>query len=76
MTDSSQIKVWDEQIRAAVSSGKLVDKESELSYGKITISIGVAQFRMSDMPNTLMQRADEGLYLANDLGRDRVEQAA
>jgi PleD family two-component response regulator len=31
---------------------------------------------MSDMPNTLMQRADKGLYLAKDLGRDRVEQAA
>ena len=65
-----------EQIRAAVSSGKLIDKENESTYGKITISIGVAQFRMSDMPNTLIQRADEGLYLAKDLGRDRVEQAA
>jgi diguanylate cyclase len=65
-----------EQIREAVSRGKLVDKENESTYGKITISIGVAQFYMSDLPDTLIQRADRGLYLAKERGRDRVEQAA
>jgi diguanylate cyclase len=65
-----------EQIREAVSGGKLVDKENQSTYGKITISIGVAQFHMSDMPNHLIQRADRALYLAKERGRDRVEQAA
>jgi diguanylate cyclase len=65
-----------EQIREAVSAGKLVDKENDSTYGKITISIGVAEFYMSDLPNTLIQRADQGLYLAKDRGRDRVEKAA
>lgn len=65
-----------EQIRKAVSSGRLVEKEGEVAYGKITVSVGIAQFRMSDLPNTLIQRADSALYLAKERGRDRVEQAA
>ena len=65
-----------EQIRKAVSSGRLVDKATDSTYGKITVSIGVAEFYMSDTPNTLIQRADRALYLAKERGRDRVEQAA
>lgn len=75
-TDIVGARAVAEQIRKAVSGGKLVDKENDSSYGKITVSIGVAQFHMSDLPNTLIQRADRGLYLAKERGRDRVEQAA
>lgn len=49
---------------------------NESTYGKIAIFIGVAQFHMSDMPNTLIQRADLDLYRAKEHGRNRVEQAA
>ncbi len=59
-----------EQICNAISSGDLTDKESDISYGKITISIGVTQFRASDFSNDIVQRADKALYLAIDRGRN------
>lgn len=62
-----------EQIREAISSGKLTDKGSDTSYGTLTISIGVTQFRASDLSNELIDRADKALYLAKDRGRNRVE---
>ncbi|MCW8928941.1 MAG: GGDEF domain-containing protein [Gammaproteobacteria bacterium] len=62
-----------EQIREAISSGKLTDKATEMTYGKLTISIGVTQFRASDLGHELIERADKALYLAKERGRDRVE---
>ena len=65
-----------EQIRKAISSGQLKDKTSGEAYGKITISIGIAQFFGSDLPYDLIHRADKALYLAKDRGRNRIERAA
>jgi len=62
-----------EQIRKAVSMGKLTAKESQKSYGKLAISIGVTQFRLDDLADKLIQRADKALYLAKQRGRNRVE---
>ena len=62
-----------EQVREAISSGKLTGKGANTSYGKIAISIGVAQFQASDLSNELIERADKALYLAKDNGRNRVE---
>lgn len=62
-----------EQIRDAISSGKLKDNATDTSYGKLTISIGVSQFRASDLLNELLERVDKALYLAKEHGRNRVE---
>jgi len=64
-----------EQIRVAISSGELKDMSNGSSYGKVTVSIGSAQFRWNELPNELIQRADQALYLAKQRGRNRVEQA-
>lgn len=62
-----------ENIRISISSGELKDKVSGKSFGKLTISIGIAQFRINDKANDLIQRADQALYLAKERGRDRIE---
>ncbi len=39
---------------------------------KVTVSIGIAEYRTSDSSSTLMARADKALYHAKQLGRNRV----
>ena len=62
-----------EQIREDVSSGNLTGRDTDTSYGKMMISIGVTQFLASDLPDELVARADKALYLAKERGRNRVE---
>ena len=62
-----------EQVRKAISCGSLTEKETDVSYGKVTLSVGVTQFRASDLSNELIGRADKALYLAKERGRNRVE---
>jgi len=73
LSDASSIA---EKIRQAVSSGQLKDTQSGKTYGKVTVSIGVAQFHSDDIPEILIQRADDALYQAKGNGRNRVERAA
>ncbi len=62
-----------EHIRGAISAGKLVDTRSSVGYGVVTVSIGIAQFGIHDTTHTLLQRADQALYLAKSRGRNRSE---
>lgn len=72
-TDSIGAMNMAERIRNAIAAGKLINKESGKSYGRVTISIGVSQFRSGDMSADLIKRADEALYRAKMNGRNRVE---
>jgi len=41
-------------------------------FVRLTASIGIASYHPSDSIHTMLSRADRGLYLAKDLGRNRV----
>ncbi len=43
------------------------------SVGKVTASFGVTTYQKGDSPETLIRRADMGLYKAKSCGRNRVE---
>ncbi len=60
------------QIRLFVERKKLVKKSTGDILGKISISIGAAQFSPGDSPMTLIQRADNCLYAAKAAGRNCV----
>ncbi len=60
------------QICEAISAKSLVDKSSQRTVGRITLSIGVAQHRPGERLSALMERADSALYMAKRTGRNRV----
>ena len=39
---------------------------------RVTVSGGVAEFRADDSPESILNRADQALYLAKDAGRNAV----
>jgi diguanylate cyclase len=55
-----------------VASKKVVNRRTGASLGQITLSIGVAQYRLGEPSGELVHRADEALYLAKSTGRNRV----
>lgn len=50
-----------------------LDFDKVLQQKKISLSIGVAQYRAGERINDLISRADAALYQAKQLGRNRVE---
>ncbi len=41
--------------------------------GKVTISIGVTEYKNDDTSDSFLRRVDDALYMAKDKGRNRVE---
>lgn len=62
-----------EQIRLAVKARELVKKSTNESLGHVTLSIGVALYQTSESAMQFIERADQCLYTAKELGRDKVQ---
>jgi diguanylate cyclase len=61
-----------EQIRENVMSRELVKRSTGESLGKVTISTGVAAFRDGDTAVSLLERADQCMFVAKRAGRNRT----
>ena len=61
-----------ENIRRAIGSKKVVNKQTGEDLGKITVSIGAGRMIAGEAPENLVVRADEALYAAKRGGRNRV----
>ena len=65
-----------EQLRAEIAKSRLVVRNRGQDLGKVTISIGVAQWQPGETPDECFRRADQALYRAKHEGRNRVVAAA
>lgn len=52
-----------------------IEKHAFQQVGHLTASFGIASFQESDLPNTLLSRADHALYSAKNSGRNAVKVA-
>ncbi len=64
-----------ERARAAIHEAAISDSSGNALPG-ITMSVGLAQWRAGENVDGLLKRADEALYQAKSLGRDRLETSA
>ncbi|TBW33863.1 GGDEF domain-containing protein [Siculibacillus lacustris] len=71
-TNLEQSAVIAEYIREAVFSKELIKRSTGEVLGRITISIGVSEWRRGDTGSSLVERADQSLYAAKRGGRNLV----
>jgi diguanylate cyclase (GGDEF)-like protein len=70
-TDTDEAEVIGERLRSAVAASG-GDQPEGSSLPEATVSIGVATAHLSDSLPALLSLADEALYRAKNLGRNRV----
>ena len=61
-----------ESIRTNMIGRELVKRSTGESLGKVTVSLGVAEYRPGDTPASLLERADLCMFAAKRAGRNRV----
>lgn len=61
-----------EDVRAALASKQLVNRETGRPFGRITFSAGIAQVSRDDDPRSALAKADQALYEAKQSGRNRI----
>jgi diguanylate cyclase len=71
-TDRAEAVRIAETIRTSMIGRELVKRSTGESLGKVTVSLGVAAYRIGDTPASLLERADLCMFAAKRAGRNRV----
>jgi diguanylate cyclase len=61
-----------EHLRNAIGARRIVRRGEERDLGQMTLSFGVASYRIGETGADLIERADAALYYAKKQGRNRV----
>jgi diguanylate cyclase len=61
-----------ERIRGRISDARLTRRTTGQEISSVTVSIGVAQFRLAESAETMIERCDRALYQAKRSGRNRT----
>lgn len=61
-----------DMVRKAVQAKELLRRSTNQKLGRITVSIGVAEFNQNDGTSSLIERADRCLYAAKRAGRNQI----
>lgn len=62
-------------LRERIAQKEIINRTSNESMGRITISCGVAEYQPGEEIEEFIKRADDALYSAKKNGRNRVESA-
>ena len=61
-----------ERIRRRISEARLTRRTTGQEISSVTVSIGVAQFRLAESAEAMIERCDRALYQAKRLGRNQT----
>src|SRR3954447_6214349 len=61
-----------ERIRRRISEARLTRRSTGQEIASVTVSIGVAQFRLAEAAEATIERCDRALYQAKRAGRNRI----
>lgn len=61
-----------ERLRLSIQSREVVQRSTGARLGRITVSIGLAEWQAGDSERALVERADACLYAAKKAGRNRI----
>lgn len=61
-----------EKIRNSIANRAIKSRKKQQNYGRVTLSLGIAEYRGDDSAATLIDRADTALYHAKETGRNKT----